>query len=429
MQRHSTPRKRGRDHALTAATRVASLWKRVGCSVACVIVLLMPNTVSADLGARDLDTQTLERKVGDDPRAAIREGEIWQQQALQSGNKAQLLRALRLMVMANAQLEDNVALEKSANEGLILARELRDPQAESEFLAGKAGVLSSAGTHIDAQALFDEAISVAEKAGLIRAATSAMVSKAFVYGLLGRDTDSLDLLFKAHQRFVELGDVHSAGRAMSSIGAAYARDNASRENLQKALTYHLQSITPGAEKHSRHELADVYFNIGAVYQRLKEVPNATIYIQKSIALFRALNDPVGLAFGNYRLGVLAGESGTWDEALTYLDNALPELAKSGDATMVFNAHRARAKALAHLDRRRESLDALAKADVIRKRIESSWIETTYLTAAVEVYAKLGDFEKAYRTQMMLVEAERRSVIAAREKDAAEVQTRFEVKQK
>ena len=391
--------------------------------------MLIPNIVSAGLSARDLHTQTLERKVGDDPRGAIREGEFAQQQGSKSGNKAQLLRALRLMVMANAQLEDNVALEKSANEGLILARELRDPQAESEFLAGKAVVLSSAGKHIDAQALFDEAISVAEKAGLIRAATSFMVSKAFDYGLLGRDTDSLDLLFKAHQRFVELGDPYSAGRAMSSIGAAYARDNASREDLQKALTYHLQSITPGAEKHSRHELADVYFNIGAVYQRLKDVPNATIYIQKSIALFRVLNDPVGLAFGHYRLGVLAGESGKWDEALTYLDNALPELTKSGDATMVFNAQRARAKALAHLDRRRESLDALAKADAMRKRIESSSIETTYLTAAVEIYAKLGDFEKAYRTQMMLVEAERRSVIAAREKDAAEVQTRFEVKQK
>ena len=153
MQRYPTPRKRWRDHAITATTRVASLWKGVGWSVACVIVLLIPNTVSAGLGVRDLDTQTLERKVGDDPRAAIREGEVWQQEGLKSGNKAQLLRALRLMVMANAQLEDNVALEKSANEGLILARELRDPQAESEFLAGKAVVLSSAGKHIDAQAL------------------------------------------------------------------------------------------------------------------------------------------------------------------------------------------------------------------------------------------------------------------------------------
>ena len=409
--------------------RVASVWKRICWSLACVITILFPNAASAALSARDLDTQALERKVGDDPRAAIREGEIAQQQGSKSGNKAQLLGALRLMVMANAQLEDNVALEKSANEGLALARELREPQAESEFLAGKAVVLSSAGKHIEAQRLFDEAISVAEKSGLTRAATSAMISKAFVFGLLGRDTDSLDLLFKAHQRYVDLGDAQSAGRAMSHIGTAYARESASRDDLTKALTYHLQSITPGAEKHSRHELADVYFNIGVVYQRLKDLANATIYIQKSIALFRALNDPVGLAFGNYRLGVLAGESGKWGQALTYLDNALPELAKSGDATMVFNAQRARAKALAHLDRRRESLDALAGADAERKRIESSWIETAYLTSATEVYAKLGDFEKAYRAQMLLVEAERRSVLEAREKDAAEVQAKFEVKQK
>ena len=397
--------------------------------ILCVYAILVSTTVDAALSARDLVTQSLERKVGDDPRAAIREGEIWLQQGLTSTDKALQLRALRLMVMANAQLEDNVALAKLADQGLVLARELREPEAESEFLSGKAVVLSSAGKYIDAQPAFDEAISIAEKAGLTRAATGVMVSKAFVYGLLGRNTDSLDLLFKAHQRYVELGDEQSAGRTMSSIGAAYARDNASREDLLKAISYHQQSITPGAEKHSRHELADVYFNIGVVYQRLKDIPNAKLHIQKSIALFRALNDPVGLAFGNYRLGMLAGESGKWDEALAHLDSALPELANSGDATMVFNVQRARAKAFAHLDQRRDSLDALAKADAIRKRIESLSIESIYLNAATEVYARLGDFERAYRSQMLLVDAERRRVTEAREKDAAEVQTRFEVKQK
>lgn len=308
----------------TSARCHASTWDRVGLFIFFIYAILVSTTVDAALSARDLVTQSLERKVGDDPRAAIREGEIWLQQGLKSTDKAQQLRALRLMVMANAQLEDNVALAKLADQGLVLARELREPEAESEFLSGKAVVLSSAGKYIDAQPAFDEAISIAEKAGLIRAATGVMVSKAFVYGLLGRNTDSLDLLFKAHQRYVELGDQQSAGRTMSSIGAAYARDNASREDLLKAISYHQQSITPGAEKHSRHELADVYFNIGVVYQRLKDIPNAKLHIQKSIALFRALNDPVGLAFGNYRLGMLAGESGKWDEALAHLDSALPE---------------------------------------------------------------------------------------------------------
>ena len=391
--------------------------------------MLMPITGNATLGARDLDTRTLEHKVADDPRAAIREGEMWQQQGLKSGDKKLQLRGLRLSVMASAQLEENVTLAKLAAQGFDLSRELRDPQAECEFLSGKAAALSSAGKHLDALSAFDEASMVAEKAGLTRAATGVMVAKAFVYGLLGRDTDSLDLLFKAHQQYVELGDEQSARNTMSAVGNAYTHDRASREELLKALSYHQQSIPPGAEKNGRHELANVNFNIGVVYQRLKDLPNAKLYIQKSITLFRALSDPIGLAFANYRLGVLAGESGNWDEALSNLDNALPELTNAGDATMIFNAQRARAKAFAHLERRRDSLEALARADAIRSKIDSFWMEATYLSSAAEVYAKLGDFDKAYRNQVLLRDAEQRNVTAAREKDAAEVQTRFEVKQK
>ena len=410
-------------------TPCASAWYRFGLFIACVVALGQPAPGEAALGVRDLDTQSLEIKVADDPRAASREGDALLGEAVKRADKSLQLRALRLIVMATAQLEDNIKLVKVAEQGLALARGVGDPQAESEFLSAKAMALASEGKYLDAQPVFDEAIVVAEKAGLIRSATGVMVAKAFVYGLLGRDTDSLDLLFKAHQRYVELGDEHSARTTMSAIGNAYTHDRASREDLLKALSYHQQSVKPDAEKNSRHELANVYFNMGVVYQRLKDLPNAKLYVQKSMTLFRSLNDPIGMAFGNYRLGVLAGESGKWDEALSYLDNALPELVKAGDATMVFNTQRARAKALAYLDRRRDSLEALAGADAIRSRIDSTWMEVTYLGGAAEVYAKLGDFDKAYRNQLQLREAEKRSVTEAREKDAAEVQTRFEVKQK
>ena len=397
--------------------------------VVCMMSLLAPAGAQAALNARDLATQALERKVSDDPRAAIRESEAWQKQGLQAGDKALQLRALRLMVMATAQLEDNVKLSKLATQGLDLARAMRDPEAECEFLSAKSVALAGDGKYLDAQPGFDEAIIVAEKAGLTRAATGVMVAKSFVYGLLGRDTDSLDLLFKAHQRYVELNDERSARTTMSAIGNAYTHDRASREDLLKALSYHQQSITPDAEKNNRHELASIYFNMGVVYQRLKDLPKAKLYVQKSITLYRSLHDPIGVAFGNYRLGVLAGESGKWTEALAELDSALPELTNAGDATMIFNTHRVRAKALAHLDRRRDSLDALAKADAIRSRIDSAWVEANYLSAAAEVYARLGDFDKAYRTQVQLREADQRGVTEAREKDAAETQTRFEVKQK
>ncbi|MEP7155946.1 MAG: tetratricopeptide repeat-containing diguanylate cyclase [Betaproteobacteria bacterium] len=397
--------------------------------LAALAALCFSSLAAAALTARDLDSESLENKVADDPRAALRESDAMAVEAKARGDKALQLRSLRLSVMATSQLEEPVKMGKLAAEGLLLARELQDPQAECEFLSAKAAALSSEGKHLDAQPVFDEAIQVAEKAGLVRAATGVMVAKAFVYGLLGRDTDSLDLLFKAHQRYVEIGDTRSARGAMSAIGNAYTYDRASREDLMKALSYHQQSIAPDAESTSRHELATIYFNMGVVYQRLKDFPKAKLYVQKSMTLFRALNDPVSEAYGSYRLGVLSGETGKWTEALEHLERAMPVLIKAGDATMIFNVYRARASAFANLDRRKESLDALSKADIIRSRIDSSWMEVTYLNGAAEVFARLGDYEKAFRNQQKLREAEQRTVSEAREKDSAEAQTRFEVKQK
>ena len=350
---------------------VPAAWLRLACITTAVLALGLPAMADAALSARDLDTQSLENKVTDDPHAASRESEAMLADAVKRSDKALQLRALRLMVMATNQLEETFKLGKLATDGLALARELRDAQAECEFLSAKASTLASEGKYLDAQPVFDEAILVAEKAGLVRAATTVMVAKAFVYGLLGRDTDSLDMLFKAHQRYVELGDTQSARSTMSAIGNAYTHDRASREDLLKALSYHQQSIPPDAEKSNRHELATVYFNMAVVYQRLKDLPKARLYVQKSIALYRSLNDPIGEAFGNYRLGVLAGDSGKWAEALDYQDKAMPVLTRAGDATMIFNVQSARAKAFANLDRRRDSLDALAKADAIRSRIDST----------------------------------------------------------
>ena len=390
---------------------------------------LAPGPGHAALTTQDRETQILERMIADNPQAALKESEAWLAQGNKAADKVLKLKAMRLMVMAVAALEESRNLGKQAELGLVLAREMKDAQAETEFLSAKASALASDGKYLDAQPIFDEAIRVAEQAGLNRAVTGVMVSKAFVYGLLGRDMDSLDMLFKAHQRYMELGDMVAARATLSAIGNAYAHDHASRDDLLKALNYHEQSIEQDSEKNRRHDLSTVYFNIGVVYQRLKDITKAKLYIQKSMALLNALEDPVGEAFGNYRLGMLAGEIGQWSESLSYQDKALPVLTRSGDATMIFNVQRARAKAFAFLDRRRDSLDALARANAIRSGIDSSWIEVTYLSAAAEVYSRLGDYEKAYRHQALLRDSEQRSFKESRDKEATEMQTRFEVTQK
>ena len=169
--------------------------------------------------------------------------------------------------------------------------------------------------------------------------------------------------------------------------------------------------------------------MAVVYQRLKDWPNATLYLQKSMTLSHELNDPIGVAFGNHRLGLLAAKSDKWATALEFEDKALPILAKAGSISMIFHIQRARALDLAHLQRKRDSLDALREADVIRKRIQSSLTEVNYLETAAGVHSLFGDFETAFRFQVALHDAEQARFAEAREKDAAETQTRFEVKQK
>ena len=383
----------------------------------------------AALSSRDQFTQTLERRVADDPRASIRESEEWLRQSATNGDKQLKLRALRLKAMAVAQMEDSATLTMVAEQGLMLAREMRDAEGESEFLAARAVVLSEQGKYLDAQPVFDEAIGIAERAGLKRAATGAMVSKAFVYGLLGRNADALELLFKAHQRFVDLGDSRAARSTLSAIGSAYTHVHSSREDLLRALDHHQKSVEPDAEKSSRHELATVYFNMALVYERLNDLPMAESYAKKSMAQYQLLNDPISVAFCDYRLGNIAVANGAWSDALSHLDSALPPLTHSGDATMVFNIQRVRANALAHMDRRRESLDALSRAEAIRGKIISPSIDVAFFGSAAEVFARLGDFSRAYQSQVALREAEKKSAADAHDKDAVETRTRFEVRQK
>ena len=351
------------------------------------------------------------------------------QRGLKEGDKALQLKALRLKVMAIVELDDTTELSALAMQGLALAQELQDRQAECEFLTAKATAVAEDGKYVDSLLLFDQSMAVAENAKLERTAIGVQVSKAYIYSQLGRNSDALELLFKAHQRYQEIGDEQSARATLSEIGRTYSHSRASNEDLLKALSFHQRGIEPGARRDSRHDLSTIYFNIAAVYQRLKDWPNATEYLQKSMALSRELKDPIGEAFGNYRLGLFAASAGKWLEALEFGDKALPVLTSAGKTSMVFNVQRARATNLAHLQRRRESLAALRESEVLRKRIQSTLTEANYLATAAEVNSLLGEFEKAFRLQVELREAEQARFSEAREKDAAEAQTRFEVKQK
>ncbi len=385
------------------------------------------NSALAALSTGDQEAQMLERKVGDDPRTSLLEGKGWRDEGLKRKDIALQLLGQRLLVMATSALEENVELAKFAEEGLALANLAGDQQAICEFLSAKATALASAGKHEQAFPLLDEAVEIAKKASLERTKIGIDLTRAYVLTLVGKDAEALELISKAHQSYVDIGDAEGARNTLSTIGNSYRREGASRADLQRALGYLQQSIFPDSEKTRRHDLSTSYYNMALIYEELKDLSNAKLLLEKSRALSTALNDPIGIAFCNTRLGNIAAERGAWDEALNQANSALPEIRRAGDSTMIFNIQRLRAKALAHLSRRKESLEALREADSLRGDV--AWKDAVYLRSSAEVYAALGEYEKAYSIHLQYQKAEAASLVLTREKDAITAQAVFELKQK
>jgi diguanylate cyclase (GGDEF)-like protein len=393
------------------------------------LLSLVPLMAWAQLSPADRETQVLETKVADNPRAALKEAADWHDQAVRAADRPGQLRALRLKVMALAQLEDTHAMSAAAEAAMPLARELKDTQAECEFLTVRGYKLSSEGKFAESQRMYDQAIQLADAVGLKRAANGVLVAKAYDLSIMGRDAEALDVLSRAHQAFTDMGDAPNARLTFAAIGNAHIHERSTPEDLRKAASFLERSISPDAERTRRHELATAMANLGAVYQRLKEFAKSRDYLGKGEALYRALEDPIGQAFTHYRLGLIANEEKKWREALAELDRSLPAFAETGDTTMQFNVQRARAAALAELDRKRESLDALHAVEAIAGKTDSAWIKANALASVAETYARLGEFERAFKAMRELRDADQALARESREKDEKEIKARFDLKQK
>ena len=394
-----------------------------------VCFMVLPLMAWAQLTPGDRETQALEAKVADNPRAAMKEAAEWHEKATRAADRPGQLKAMRLKVMALAQLEDSHSMAAAADAAMPLARELKDTQAECELLTVKGYKLSSEGKFAESQRMYDQAIQIAEAAGLKRTANAVLLAKAYDLSIMGRDADALDILSRAHQAFTDMGDAPNARLTFAAIGNAHIHERSTPEDLRKAASFLERSISPDAERTRRHELASALANLGAVYQRLGEFGKARDYLGRAGTLYLALEDPVGQAFARYRLGLIANEEKKWREALVELDKALPAFAETGNTTMQFNVQRARAAALAELERKRESLDALHAAEAIASKTESAWIKANALSSAAETYARLGEYERAFKAMRELRDADQALARESREKDEKEIKARFDIKQK
>ena len=375
------------------------------------------------------ETRLLEQKVASDPKKAIAEAREDLARAETAGHKRAQLLALRLLAMAHDALDDNPGLREATRKGLPLSLEVGDKAAEVEFVTAEAMSLFNEGRHAESLRMHDRAIELARANGLERDLAKAYVAKAHVLSGQERSSEAMELLLRGHALLEKQGEKLLMSGALSAIGNILTAEEASREQLLRAVDYHKRAMALIDPRASKYEASTIYYNLGVAYASLKEYPEAFKALEKCLAIGREIDDPHTIAFVSYRLGSIELARGQPELAIPRFEAALPGFKAAENVALEFLAHIGLARAYAAQKRRRDSLTALAAAEPLAKRLDSPGREVQYQEAAAEIHAHIGEWDRAYQAMRALREAERRVQSAANKKEAQELQARFDAKQR
>ena len=345
-----------------------------------------------------------------------------------SGDKSAQLAALRLLAMSHDSLDDNPGLRDAARKGLALAVELNDKAAQVELTTAHAMSFFNEGRMEESNRQHDRAIALALENGLERELAKAYVAKAHTLVGQERSSEAMETLLKGHALLEKLNEKLLMSAALSAVGNILTTEEASREQLLRAVDYHRRAMAL-VDPSNKYELSTIYYNLGVAHAYLNDDAEALKALEKCLAIGREIDDPHTIAFVNYRLGSIELRRGRPDEAVARFDAALPGFKAAENVQLEFLSQIGRARALARQQRRRESLAALAAAQSLARKLDSPGRDVQYHEAAAEVHSQLGDFEAAWRDMRELREAERRVAKAANQKLAQELQARFGAKQR
>lgn len=397
--------------------------------VALLLCAALCTVAAARSDTSRVPTVELDYAVSDDPRGAIRRAKQWRDEARAKGDKVRELSALRLSAKAHEQGEELPALRQDVAAGLALARELKDTEAEAEFLTQAASLLAAENKYEEATRAFEEVIAFAERNNLRSNIAKAQAAKAHMYITLDRGADALALLVEAHAYFETHHDKLGMTYTFSLMAQVFALDPDEKTALTKSIDYNRRAIALMDPKKSRHDISVHFHNLGVDYARAKDRVAAREHFEKSLAIASQLEDRVSVAYLDYRIAELDREEGQLPKVLPALARALPVFEDTGNSSMQFLTQISRTRTLTALDRRREANEALAKARALAKQIDAPWVTARTHETAMQLFARYGEHEKAFREAAELRLAEQAVTKANNARMVAELERRFDSRQK
>lgn len=203
---------------------------------------------------------------------------------------------------------------------------------------------------------------------------------------------------KAFEKYLEAlnlseksGDGEQRGYALINLGNLYWYQT----NFQGAIRYFIQALDQSQELANRRMMAYCYINLGRCYKELREYGQAELYLQQAIDIRKEQEDVYGQISAEIDLADVYQMRGDLELASKYYLDIVSRIDPEENPRALGACFNALAKLSLRSGNPGKAEDYATHALEISKKVNSRFDEKNDLQVFSEVYAKQGDYVRAY----------------------------------
>lgn len=220
----------------------------------------------------------------------------------------------------------------------------------------------------------------------------ALKNLSYFYYDLGEFTRAVDLLNTALPIGKESGNTASVSNIYNELG----RNATSLGQMQKALDYYRQSLAVKRQSGgSKYNEAINLGNIARTYASMGQNARALEYNRESARIFDELKYKDAAVNALFTTGTIYLALKDFERAQETLTETLKLAEENKFLVIAAQAYQSLGEVEANLNRPAAAIDDFLKAASLRREQKTSRLEAVSLNSAAGVYARLGQFEKAF----------------------------------
>ena len=272
---------------------------------------------------------------------------------------------------------------------------LRRPALRAGLLACEGEIHEYAGDNAQAAALYQQAVTVAERLRDDEFLAEALYRRGYLLGLQSEFAAGLVDLQRANTLFESLGLTEQAMLPVNGIAIVYNRLG----DYEQARQYFELTLRKQQAVGMLREQAITQHNLSRVLENLQDWDAAQRGFEQVLALSRELRYPRGEAYALRGLASVRNARGAPAEALVLLDRAAVIQRELPDERLRANLQVQRGIALRLMARPSESLAPLNEAIEVFVRADSLAERAAAHRALAASYVDMGDWKSAHEQQV------------------------------